>query len=57
VKRHEQAQAQLDKITGLALAQMSAHRTPPEKNKRAITILAALVSSGLILACIYLLTL
>ncbi len=55
--RHEFAQAQLDKITTMALSRMSSLRTPPEKNKRAITILAAVVSGGLILACIYLLTL
>lgn len=56
-ERHEVAKQNLERITGMAISQMSAHRTVPEKNKRSITILAALVSGGLILACIYLLTL
>lgn len=55
--RHELAEAQLTKITGMAFAHMAAHRTPPKESKRAVTILAALVSGALMLACIYLLSL
>lgn len=55
--RHERAKQQLEKITGLAFAQMAAQKTPPTENKKTLTILAALVSGALILACVYLLTL
>jgi hypothetical protein len=55
--RHQFAEQQLAKITGMAFAQMVAHKTPPTENKKSLMIVAAVVSGALILACLYLLTL
>ncbi len=55
--RHQLACQKLEAVTALALARMSTLKTPPKKSKKGVTIFAAFVSGGLILACIYLLTL
>ena len=55
--RHELAQQQLEKITSMAFAQMAIQKTPPSEKKTTITIVAALVSGALLMACLYLLTL
>lgn len=55
--RHELAQRQLEKITSMAFAQMATQKTQPSENKKTITIVAALVSGALLIACLYLLTL
>lgn len=55
--RHERAEQQLAKITSMAFCQLAAHKTQPSDSKKIFTLLAALVSGGLILACVYLLTL
>jgi hypothetical protein len=48
------AQKQLDKITGLAFAQLEAARTYPAPKNRTVLIVAAVVSVSLIGACVYL---
>lgn len=55
--RHERAQEQLAKITNMAFSQMAAQKTRPGESKKSLLLVAALVSGGLILACVYLLTL
>lgn len=55
--RHARAEAQLSQITVMALAQMAARKTVPKENKKTLTIVAALVSGALLLACVYLLSL
>ena len=55
--RRSVAKRQLEKITTMAVAQMAALKTPPRESKRALTIVAAVISGGLILACAYLMTL
>lgn len=55
--RHAQAEARLSQITAMAFAQMAARRTVPKDNKKILTLIAAIVSGALILACVYLLSL
>lgn len=53
-ERAARADRQLEKITGLALSQMEAARTPPKNHKRLITLIAAVVSFALVGFCVYL---
>lgn len=52
--RTARAEEQLQKITALAFAQMESARTPPKDHKRAITVIAAMVSFILVGFCVYL---
>lgn len=53
-ERADQAARILDKIAGLAIAQLESTRTSAPNTKRTLTIVAAVVSFGLIGFCVYL---
>jgi hypothetical protein len=55
--RHERCDAQLERITGLAMAQMATLKSEPKSHRKAILILAAIVSISLTAACIYMIQL
>lgn len=55
--RRDFSEAQLQKVTAMALSQLTAAKTPPPEPRRLITVISVLVSLGLIVACAYLMTL
>jgi len=57
ISRRELSESQLQKVTALALAQLTAVKSHPPEHKRIITVLSVLVSLALIVACAYLMTL
>lgn len=56
-EQREFAEAQLEKITGLAYAQITSMKRPRKDHRRVVTIIAALVSVFLAGACIYMISL
>ena len=55
--RRELSESQLQIVTALALAQLATVKSHPPEHRRVITVISAMVSLALIVACAYLLTL